>query len=113
MSTGGVRDVSISFATTLYIQVVNVATGLLAARLLLAEGRGELAALMLWPGLVAELGCLALSDAMLYRLASGASPARCACWASCRNRVCRPPMISATPSSCRPARKPGVSSSTR
>ena len=75
MSTGGVRDVSISFATTLYIQVVNVATGLLAARLLLAEGRGELAALMLWPGLVAELGCLALSDAMLYRLASGASPA--------------------------------------
>ena len=57
MSTGGVRDVSISFATTLYIQVVNVATGLLAARLLLAEGRGELAALMLWPGLVAELGC--------------------------------------------------------
>ena len=79
MSTGGVRDVSISFATTLYIQVVNVATGLLAARLLLAEGRGELAALMLWPGLVAELGCLALSDAMLYRLASGASPARLVC----------------------------------
>lgn len=79
MSTGGVRDVSISFATTLYIQVVNVATGLLAARLLLAEGRGELAALMLWPGLVAELGCLALSDAMMYRLASGASPARLVC----------------------------------
>lgn len=79
MSAGGVRDVSISFATTLYIQVVNVATGLIAARLLLPEGRGELAALMLWPGLVAELGCLALSDALLYRLASGANAPRVIC----------------------------------
>jgi hypothetical protein len=33
-----------------YIQAVNILTGLLAARLLLPEGRGELAALMLWPG---------------------------------------------------------------
>lgn len=74
--SGGVRDVSISFATTLYIQVVNIATGLIAARLLLPEGRGELAALMLWPGLVAELGCLALSDALLYRLASNAASPR-------------------------------------
>jgi O-antigen/teichoic acid export membrane protein len=73
---GGVRDVSISFATTLYIQIVNIVTGLLAARLLLPEGRGELAALMLWPGLVAELGCLALSDALLYRLASNAAAPR-------------------------------------
>lgn len=73
---GGVRDVSISFATTLYIQIVNIITGLIAARLLLPEGRGELAALMLWPGLVAELGCLALSDALLYRLASNAASPR-------------------------------------
>jgi O-antigen/teichoic acid export membrane protein len=49
---------------------------LLAARLLLPEGRGELAALMLWPGLVCELGGLALSDALLYRLASGAATPR-------------------------------------
>ena len=73
---GGVRDVTISFATTLYIQIVNIVTGLLAARLLMPEGRGELAALMLWPGLVAELGCLALSDALLYRLASNAAAPR-------------------------------------
>lgn len=79
MTGGGTRDVSISFATTLYIQVLNVATGLIAARLLLPEGRGELAALMLWPGLVAELGCLALSDALLYRLASGANTPRVIC----------------------------------
>jgi O-antigen/teichoic acid export membrane protein len=79
MNGGGARDVSISFATTLYIQVLNIATGLIAARLLLPEGRGELAALMLWPGLVAELGCLALSDALLYRLASGAASPRVLC----------------------------------
>jgi O-antigen/teichoic acid export membrane protein len=62
------RDVTISFATTAYIQALNIATGLLAARLLLPEGRGELAALFLWPGLIAELGGISLSDALLYRL---------------------------------------------
>lgn len=70
------KDVSIAFATTAYIQVINIATGLLAARLLLPEGRGELAELMLWPGLIAELGCLALSDALLYRIASRAGVPR-------------------------------------
>jgi len=69
-------DISVSFATTAYIQALNILTGLLAARLLLPEGRGELAALMLWPGLVCELGGLALSDALLYRLASGAATPR-------------------------------------
>ena len=46
------KDISVSFLTTAYIQALNIVTGLLAARLLLPEGRGELAALMLWPGLV-------------------------------------------------------------
>ncbi len=49
------RDISVSFAATGAIQVVNIATGLLAARLLLPEGRGELAAIMLWPGILAEI----------------------------------------------------------
>ncbi|MBM3525256.1 MAG: hypothetical protein FJX57_20100 [Alphaproteobacteria bacterium] len=73
------HDVSLAFATTAYIQVVNIATGLLAARLLNPEGRGELAELMLWPGLIAELGCLALSDALLYRLASRSAAPRVLC----------------------------------
>ena len=70
------KDISVSFLTTAYIQALNIVTGLLAARLLLPEGRGELAALMLWPGLVCELGALALSDALLYRLASNLAPPR-------------------------------------
>lgn len=69
------KDLSVSFLTTGLIQVLNIATGLLAARLLLPEGRGELAALLLWPGLIAELGNLGLLDALLYRAATrGASP---------------------------------------
>lgn len=69
------KDVSVSFVTTGLMQVVNIATGLLAARLLLPEGRGELAAIVLWPGLIAELGNLGLHDALLYRAATrSASP---------------------------------------
>lgn len=64
------KDLSFSFLTTGLIQVLNIVTGLLAARLLLPEGRGELAALLLWPGLLAELGSLGLYDALLYRAAT-------------------------------------------
>ncbi len=65
------KDIAVSFAATAFIQFANIATGLLAARILLPEGRGELAAIMLWAGLVAELGSLGLYDALLYRAASG------------------------------------------
>ena len=70
------RDVSVSFAATGVIQAINIATGLLAARLLLPEGRGELAAIMLWPGLIAELGVIGLSDALLYAAATRLAPPR-------------------------------------
>ncbi len=71
------KDVSVSFVATGLIQVINIATGLLAARLLLPEGRGELAAIMLWAGLIVEFGIVGLSDALLYRAAtSAASPRR-------------------------------------
>jgi O-antigen/teichoic acid export membrane protein len=70
------KDISVSVATTGLIQVANIATGLIAARLLLPEGRGELAVIMLWPGLLAELGALGLYDALLYRSATAAAPAR-------------------------------------
>ena len=70
------KDISVSFVTTALIQGLNILTGLLAARLLLPEGRGELAAIMLWPGLIAELGNLGLYDAMLYRAATRAANPR-------------------------------------
>ncbi len=70
------KDVSISFVATALIQAVNIATGLLAARLLLPEGRGELAEIMLWAGLIVEFGIVGLSDALLYRAATAAAAPR-------------------------------------
>lgn len=70
------KDVSVSFVATGLIQMANIATGLLAARLLLPEGRGELAEIVLWAGLIAEFGILGLSDALLYRAATGAASPR-------------------------------------
>jgi O-antigen/teichoic acid export membrane protein len=70
------KDVSVSFVATALIQVINIATGLLAARLLLPEGRGQLAEIMLWAGLIVEFGIVGLSDALLYRAATGAASPR-------------------------------------
>ena len=70
------KDLSVSFVTTAFIQIVNIATGLLSARLLLPTGRGELAEITLWAGLIFEFGIVGLSDALLYRAATGASKPR-------------------------------------
>ena len=40
--------------------------GILSARLLLPQGKGELTAIMLWPSLLAALGSLGVLDAMTY-----------------------------------------------
>jgi O-antigen/teichoic acid export membrane protein len=60
------KHVIASFAGTAAIQLANLATGILTARLLLPEGRGQLAAIMLWPGLIAALGGLSLNTAAAY-----------------------------------------------
>jgi O-antigen/teichoic acid export membrane protein len=70
------RDITVSIAATGVIQAANIGTGILAARLLLPEGRGQLAEIVLWAGLLAELGSFGLYDALLYRAATGAAPPR-------------------------------------
>src|SRR5204862_3522182 len=45
---------------------LNAATGILTARLLAPEGRGELAAISIWPVLVAGLATLGLPTALVY-----------------------------------------------
>lgn len=59
-------DVVESTATNLVIAGANVATGLIAARVLGPEGRGELAAIFSWPMLIAALATLGLPDAIVY-----------------------------------------------
>jgi O-antigen/teichoic acid export membrane protein len=70
------KDIAGAIGTTAIIQAANIATGILAARTLLPQGRGELAEIMLWAGMLAEIGALGLVDALLYRAATRAAPPR-------------------------------------
>jgi len=57
-----------TFATDGTLLLVGIVTGSLAARLLLPEGRGALAAVLLWPGLLAGIGLFSLNEAATYRI---------------------------------------------
>jgi O-antigen/teichoic acid export membrane protein len=60
------RALSVTFLASVLIHLVNIATGVLAARLLGPEGRGELAVVFLWPSLLAGMGMLGLHEAVAY-----------------------------------------------
>lgn len=63
------KDLLGSFLATGGIQIANFVTGILAARLLLPEGRGELTILLLWPLLIADLGSGSLSTSVNFHMA--------------------------------------------
>lgn len=65
------RSLGLSFGVSLAIQVLNVVTGVLLARALGPEGRGELVAVVLWPSVVAALGSLGVSEAVTFHAARG------------------------------------------
>ena len=54
------------FAATAIVQLANLASGVLAARFLLPEGRGELAAVILLPALVVSLGGISVNVAAAF-----------------------------------------------
>ena len=56
----------VTLFTTGVLQLANLASGLLAARLLLPEGRGALAVAILWPSTLAYLMLFGLNDAVLF-----------------------------------------------
>lgn len=60
------RGGAISFGTSLTIQALNVLTGVVIARNLGPLGKGELAAIIIWPALVAVVVNLGLLDACAY-----------------------------------------------
>jgi O-antigen/teichoic acid export membrane protein len=63
----------LSFASSTVIQLLNVLTGVLLARTLGPFGRGELAALLLWPTILAAVGSLGVMDAATYYCARSPS----------------------------------------
>src|SRR5262245_40443524 len=60
----------VSVSVTALMQLANIASGVLAARLLLPEGRGALAIAILWPSLFAAVGFLSSDQGITYYAAS-------------------------------------------
>lgn len=63
------KDIATSVVATALIQILNIISGVLLARLLLPAGRGELAAIILWPSMVAAIGILGLHEAIAFHAA--------------------------------------------
>ncbi|MHB1218025.1 MAG: oligosaccharide flippase family protein [Alphaproteobacteria bacterium] len=54
--------------------LLNLATGVTAARLLGPDGRGELAAIVLWPQLISAIGVALVTDAVIHASAGKSPP---------------------------------------
>jgi O-antigen/teichoic acid export membrane protein len=63
---GGARSVFHSMSAKLFIVALNAGTGILTARALHPQGRGELAAILLWPQLLSGMLTLGLPSAITY-----------------------------------------------
>jgi O-antigen/teichoic acid export membrane protein len=64
------KDILVSGVAYVALALTNIATGVLAARILGPDGRGELAAVLLWPQLFAALTAIAVVDAVVYWIAN-------------------------------------------
>lgn len=58
--------VVLTTGTNILLALLGLATGILAARLLGPQGRGELAAIQIWPSFIATVAMLGLPDALVY-----------------------------------------------
>jgi O-antigen/teichoic acid export membrane protein len=63
------RPLTFSFTASIAIQAMNVMTGIALARILGPHGRGELAAVLLWPTLIAAIGSLGVIEATTFHAA--------------------------------------------
>jgi O-antigen/teichoic acid export membrane protein len=67
VATGGFgRNLALSLTSSIAVQVLNVVSGVILARSLGPTGRGEAAAILLWPALLVSLGGTGLFDAVVF-----------------------------------------------
>lgn len=58
------RALAATFASSIWIQLLTIISGVLAARLLQPEGRGVLAAVFIWPSVFGSIALLGLNNAL-------------------------------------------------
>ena len=63
------RAVVTTFASSIWIQLLTVVSGVLSARLLQPEGRGLLAGVMIWPAVFGSIALLGINHALAIRAA--------------------------------------------
>lgn len=64
--TRGIKDIFVSVSGTGVQAALNIASGIVLARLLGPEMRGELALVILWPSLAAAIGSLSVNDGIIH-----------------------------------------------
>jgi O-antigen/teichoic acid export membrane protein len=64
----GIRAIGVTIASRILIQGLNAVTGIFTARMLLPEGRGQLAAITLWSSLLAGLTTFGLPSSLIYHI---------------------------------------------
>ncbi|HEX9002882.1 MAG TPA: polysaccharide biosynthesis protein, partial [Blastocatellia bacterium] len=64
----GLSAVLQSLVVKLLVVAINTATGIITARMLRPDGRGELAAMILWPVFLANALTLGVPSSLVYNL---------------------------------------------
>ena len=72
----GRRNIAGTAVTNGILGIIGIVTGVIAARWLGPAGRGELAAIQMWPSLLASLAMIGLPDAVVYFCAKYPSESR-------------------------------------
>jgi len=60
-----------TLSTNILVQVVNIATGVVTARILAPQGRGELAAMIMWPQFLASAFTFGMQISLIYQMRGG------------------------------------------
>ena len=70
------RALSLSLRTTFAAQFLLAVSGIMLARALGVENRGEIAAAMLWPTVIAGIGTLGLTESLTFHVAASSRARR-------------------------------------